>query len=56
MDRRNFVGMAAIAVMSPFLQPVADAQPTIRAKNIVLVSQLQNVRGCNCVLARADSR
>ena len=40
MDRRSFVGMAAVGAVSPFLLPVAHAQPTVRAKNIVLVHGL----------------
>ena len=40
MDRRSFVGVAAIGVMGAFLQPVADAQPIPRAENIVLVHGL----------------
>jgi pimeloyl-ACP methyl ester carboxylesterase len=41
MDRRSFVSMAAaIGVVSPFSQSVADAQPIARAENIVLVHGL----------------
>ena len=40
MDRRSFVTMGAIGLMNPFLQSVSDAQPTPKAKNIVLVHGL----------------
>jgi len=36
MDRRHFVGLAGIGVMSPFLRPVAYAQPIVRAKIFIL--------------------
>ena len=40
MDRRSFVTMGAIGVISLFLQSVSDAQPTPKANNIVLVHGL----------------
>ena len=40
MDRRSFLSMVAVGLVSPFLLPVAYAQSTVRAKNIVLVHGL----------------
>jgi len=45
MDRRSFIGMAAIGAASRFLQPVAYAQPT-QAKNVVLLHGLFAVGSC----------